>query len=66
VNADDVVLDGEIVKLDATGRLPVLRSHAPQPSIRFVAFDVLELNGRMFESCRSLRQSAFWAARVIE
>jgi bifunctional non-homologous end joining protein LigD len=45
VNADDAVLDGEIVKLDASGRsifIDLMRRHGP---FAFVAFDVLALNG---------------------
>jgi bifunctional non-homologous end joining protein LigD len=45
VNADDAVLDGEIVKLDASGRsifIDLIRRRGP---FAFVAFDVLALNG---------------------
>jgi ATP-dependent DNA ligase len=44
VNADDAVLDGEIVKLDAAGRpvfLDVMRRRGP---FCFVAFDLLAVN----------------------
>jgi bifunctional non-homologous end joining protein LigD len=46
VNADDVVLDGEIVKLDESGRpvfLDLMRRRGP---FCFVAFDLLGVNGR--------------------
>ena len=46
VNADDAVLDGEIVKLDENGRpqfYDLMRRHGP---FAFVAFDVLVLNGK--------------------
>lgn len=46
VNADDVVLDGEIVKLDDAGRpifLDLMRRRGP---FCFVAFDLLAVNGR--------------------
>ena len=46
VNADDAVLDGEIVKLDESGRpifLDVMRRRGP---FAFVAFDVLAANGK--------------------
>jgi ATP-dependent DNA ligase len=46
VNADDVVLDGEIVKLDESGRsvfLDLMRRRGP---FCFVAFDLLAVNGR--------------------
>jgi bifunctional non-homologous end joining protein LigD len=46
VNADDAVLDGEIVKLDETGRpqfYDLMRRRGP---FQFVAFDVLDLSGK--------------------
>jgi bifunctional non-homologous end joining protein LigD len=46
VNADDAVLDGEIVKLDGSGRpifLDLMRRRGP---FCFVAFDLLAVNGR--------------------
>jgi bifunctional non-homologous end joining protein LigD len=46
VNADDAVLDGEIVKLDAEGRpqfYDLMRRRGP---FALVAFDVLALNGK--------------------
>jgi bifunctional non-homologous end joining protein LigD len=46
VNADDAVLDGEIVKLDESGRpifLDLMRGRGP---FCFVAFDLLAVNGR--------------------
>src|SRR4029453_17210300 len=46
VNADDAVLDGEIVKLDESGRpifLDLMRRRGP---FCFVAFDLLAVNGR--------------------
>jgi bifunctional non-homologous end joining protein LigD len=46
LNADDAVLDGEIVKLDETGRpqfYDLMRRRGP---FSFVAFDVLVLNGK--------------------
>jgi bifunctional non-homologous end joining protein LigD len=46
VNADEAVLDGEIVKLDESGRpifLDLMRRRGP---FCFVAFDVLAVNGR--------------------
>jgi bifunctional non-homologous end joining protein LigD len=46
LNADDAVLDGEIVKLDGDGRpnfLDLMRRHGP---FAFVAFDVLVVNGK--------------------
>src|SRR5215831_15574939 len=46
VNADDVVLDGEIVKLDRDGRpifVDLMRRRGP---FTFVAFDVLVANGK--------------------
>src|SRR5262249_22095965 len=46
VNADDAVLDGEIVKLDRSGRpvfLDLMRRRGP---FTFAAFDVLVVNGR--------------------
>src|SRR5262245_9147152 len=46
VNADDAVLDGEIVKLDGEGRpifIDLMRRRGP---FAFVAFDVLVANGR--------------------
>jgi bifunctional non-homologous end joining protein LigD len=46
VNGDDAVLDGEIVKLDDTGRpifLDLMRRRGP---FCFVAFDLLAVNGR--------------------
>ena len=45
LNADEAVLDGEIVKLDASGRsifIDLVRRRGP---FAFVAFDVLALNG---------------------
>ena len=46
LNADDAVLDGEIVKLGESGRpvfIDVIRRRGP---FQFVAFDVLALNGK--------------------
>jgi bifunctional non-homologous end joining protein LigD len=46
LNADDAVLDGEIVKLDGNGRpvfLDLMRRCGP---FQFVAFDVLAVNGK--------------------
>jgi bifunctional non-homologous end joining protein LigD len=46
VNADDAILDGEIVKLDVDGRpqfLDLMRRRGP---FALVAFDVLVLNGK--------------------
>jgi bifunctional non-homologous end joining protein LigD len=46
VNADNAVLDGEIVKLDESGRpvfLDLMRGRGP---FCFVAFDLLAVNGR--------------------
>jgi ATP-dependent DNA ligase len=46
LNADDAVVDGEIVKLDAEGRpifVDLMRRRGP---LAFVAFDVLAANGK--------------------
>src|SRR5215475_8121451 len=46
LNADDAVVDGEIVKLDSEGRpifVDLMRRHGP---FVFVAFDCLAVNGR--------------------
>jgi bifunctional non-homologous end joining protein LigD len=46
LNADDAVLDGEIVKLDESGRsifVDLMRRRGP---FQFVAFDMLALNGK--------------------
>ena len=45
VNADDAVLDGEIVKLDDNDRPQFYDLLRPRGPFAFVAFDVLALNG---------------------
>jgi bifunctional non-homologous end joining protein LigD len=63
-NADDAVLDGEIVKLDQSGRpifIDLMKRRGP---FAFVAFDVLAVNSRdvrkvpLTERIRSLTESA--------
>jgi bifunctional non-homologous end joining protein LigD len=46
VNADDAILDGEIVKLDDDGRLQFYDLMRRRGPFALVAFDVLVLNGR--------------------
>jgi bifunctional non-homologous end joining protein LigD len=53
VNADDAILDGEIVKLDTDGRPQfhgLMRRRGP---FSLVAFDVLAVNGKTYERYRS-------------
>jgi ATP-dependent DNA ligase len=53
LNADDAVLDGEIVKLDESGRpvfLDLMRRRGP---FQFAAFDVLALNGKDVQQARA-------------
>jgi bifunctional non-homologous end joining protein LigD len=46
VNADDAILDGEIVKLDADGRPQFYHLMRRRGPFALVAFDVLALNGK--------------------
>jgi bifunctional non-homologous end joining protein LigD len=46
LNADDAVLDGEIVKLDESGRPIFVDLMRRSGRFQFVAFDVLALNGK--------------------
>jgi ATP-dependent DNA ligase len=58
LNADDAVLDGEIVKLDESGRPIFVDLMRRSGRFQFVAFDVLALNGKDVRSSRS------WSASV--
>jgi bifunctional non-homologous end joining protein LigD len=71
VNADDAVLDGEIVKLDENGRpifLDLMRRRGP---FCFVAFDLLAMNRRdlrnlpLVERKRILRNIVPEASRFV-
>jgi bifunctional non-homologous end joining protein LigD len=69
LNADDAVLDGEIVKLDQSGRpifIDLMKRRGP---IAFVAFDLLAVNGSTYgrwhsSSERRLFGRSFRAARA--
>jgi ATP-dependent DNA ligase len=72
LNADDAVLDGEIVKLDQSGRpifIDLMKRRGP---IAFVAFDVLAVNGRdvrkmaLVERKKALRPSSKGSKKFLE
>jgi bifunctional non-homologous end joining protein LigD len=57
LHARDAILDGEVVALDDEGRMDFRALLASRGWLHYAAFDLLWLNGRTCEPCRSSSES---------